>query len=129
MTKLMSYFAAGSIGALANSIALWCLGYYGMTARFDIAIAPSLSPEWLYPRVVWGGIWGLLFILPMLQSRLLLKGLIISLAPTVIQLLVVFPQAQKGLGGTELGLYTPILVLLVNGIWGIGTALSIRLAR
>lgn len=129
MKKLMIYFAAGSIGALANSVALWWLGYYGMTARFDIAIAPSLSPEWLYPRIVWGGIWGLLFILPMLQSRLLLKGLIISLAPTAVQLLVVFPQAQKGLGGTELGLYTPILVLLVNGIWGIGTALSIRLAR
>ena len=129
MKKLMMYFAAGSIGALANSVALWWLGYYGLTARFNIAIAPHLSPEWLYPRIVWGGLWGLLFILPMLQSRLWLKGLLISPAPTAVQLLVIFPQANKGIGGTELGIYTPILVLLVNGIWGLTAALSIRFAR
>lgn len=129
MRKLMIYFAAGSIGAVANSLALWWLGYYGLTARYDIAIAPHLSPEWMYPRIVWGGIWALLFILPMLQSRLLLKGLIISLAPTAVQLLVFFPQANKGLGGTELGLYTPVLVLLVNGIWGLAAALSLRFSR
>lgn len=129
MKKLMMYFAAGSIGALANSVALWWLGYYGFTARFNVAIAPHLSPEWLYPRIVWGGLWGLLFILPMLQSRLWLKGLLISLAPTAVQLLVIFPQANKGIGGTELGIYTPILVLLVNGIWGLTAALSIRFAR
>tara|TARA_R110001592_G_scaffold66438_14_gene204059 strand:- start:5901 stop:6290 length:390 start_codon:yes stop_codon:yes gene_type:complete len=129
MKKLMIYFAAGSIGALANSVALWWLGYYGFTARFNISIAPHFDPAWLYPRIVWGGLWGLLFILPMLQSRLLFKGLLISLAPTAVQLLLIFPQAGKGLGGTELGIYTPILVLLVNGVWGLAAALSIRLAR
>ena len=129
MKKLMMYFAAGSIGALANSVALWWLGYYGLTARFNIAIAPHLSPEWLYPRIVWGGLWGLLFILPMLQSRLWLKGLLISLAPTAVQLLVIFPQANKVIDATALGIYTPILVLLVNGIWGLTAALSIRFAR
>ncbi|MBQ0795918.1 hypothetical protein [Zhongshania sp.] len=129
MKKLMIYFSAGSIGALTNSLMLWWVGYYGFTSRFDIAIAPHLSPEWLYPRIVWGGLWGLLFILPMLQSRLWLKGLIISLAPTAVQLLLIFPQAGKGIGGTELGMLTPILVLLVNGLWGVTAALSIRFSR
>ncbi|WP_269618610.1 hypothetical protein [Zhongshania sp. BJYM1] len=129
MKKLMIYFTAGSIGALANSVVLWWLGYYGYTARFDIAIAPHLDPAWLYPRIVWGGLWGLLFILPMLQSRLLFKGLLISLAPTAVQLFLIFPQAGKGMGGIELGMYTPALVLLVNGVWGLAAALSIRLGR
>jgi len=129
MKKLLVFFAAGCVGALANSLAIWLLGDQGITARFGIAIAPNLSPNWLYPRVVWGGIWGLLFILPMLASRPLSKGLLLSLAPTAVQLLVIFPQAHKGLGGVELGTYTAILVLIANGVWGAVTALTIRYAR
>jgi len=129
MKKLLIFFAAGCVGALINSLAIWLLGEQGITARFGIAIAPNLSPNWLYPRIVWGGIWGLLFVLPMLTSRPLSKGLLLSLFPTAVQLLLVFPQAHKGLGGVELGLYTPILVLVVNGLWGAATALTIRYAH
>ena len=69
MKKLSIFFAAGCLGALANSIAVWLFGYLGITSSFGVSIAPSLSPNWLYPRIVWGGIWGLLFILPILQSN------------------------------------------------------------
>ncbi|WP_373084975.1 hypothetical protein [Zhongshania sp.] len=129
MRKLLIFFAAGCVGALVNSLAIWLLGDHGITTRLGIAIAPNLSPSWLYPRIVWGGLWGLLFILPMLASRPFSKGLLLSLLPTAVQLFVVFPQAQKGYGGLELGLYTPALVLFVNGIWGATTALTIRYAR
>jgi hypothetical protein len=129
MKKLLIFFAAGCVGALVNSISIWLLGDQGITARLGIAIAPSLSPSWLYPRIVWGGLWGLLFILPLLPSRPLLKGLLISLAPSAVQLLLLFPQANKGLGGIELGNFTPLLVLFVNGVWGIATAATIRYAR
>ena len=129
MRKLLVFFAAGCVGALINSLAIWLLGDQGITARLGIAIAPNLTPSWLYPRIVWGGIWGLLFILPMLASRPLTKGLVLSLFPTAVQLLLIFPQAHKGLGGLELGLYTPVLVLVVNGVWGVASALTIRYAR
>jgi len=47
-----------------------------------------------------------------------------------MQLFIVFPlQAQKGIAGLELGLLTPLLVIFFNGIWGICTALAIKLAR
>ena len=128
MRKCLIFFAAGCLGALVNSLAIWLLGDQGITTRLDIAIAPNLTPSWLYPRIVWGGIWGLLFVLPMLTSRPLSKGLVLSLFPTAVQLLLIFPQAQKGLGGLELGLYTPILVLAINGVWGVTTALTIRYA-
>jgi hypothetical protein len=51
-------FAAGAFGALLNSLAVWAAGEYHLTVRLDIAIAPGLTPNWLYPRIVWGGLWG-----------------------------------------------------------------------
>jgi hypothetical protein len=130
MKKLLIFFAAGCLGALANSITVWLFGYFGVTSLFDVSIAPSLSPGWIYPRIVWGGIWGLLFILPMWQSRLLLKGTVLSLFPTAVQLFVVFPlKANKGIAGLDLGLYTPLFVLFFNWVWGLVTAVTIKLEK
>lgn len=130
MKKLLICFAAGCLGALANSLAVWAFGEYGITKQFGVAIAPALKLAWLYPRIVWGGIWGLLFVLPFLNSRLITKGAIISLFPTLVQLLVIFPiQAGKGYFGLELGMYTPAFVVFFNLIWGIVAALAIKLAK
>jgi hypothetical protein len=124
--KINIVFSAGCFGALVNSIALWAVGAYGVTAAIDVNIAPRLSPSWLYPRIVWGGIWGLLFLLPLLRNRLLSRGLILSLGPTLIQLIVVFPNAGKGMMGLKLGLLTPLVVVALNAVWGISTALWLR---
>jgi hypothetical protein len=130
MRKLLIFFTAGCLGGLANSIAVWLFGYFGITSSLGVSIAPSLSPSWLYPRIVWGGIWGLLFILPVLQSKLLLKGAILSLLPTTVQLFVVFPlKANKGMAGIDLGLYTPLFVLFFNWLWGFVSALTIKIGR
>ncbi len=69
MKKLLIYFAAGCVGALANSLAVWWFGDFDITKRFAVSIAPSLSAVWLYPRIVWGGLWGLLFAPPLLKSK------------------------------------------------------------
>ena len=130
MKKICIYFSAGCMGALANSLAVWLFGYLGITSFFGVSIAPTISPNWLYPRIVWGGIWGVLFILPMLKSKLLLKGALLSLFPTAVQLFVVFPfKAHKGLLGIELGLFTPLFVLFFNWVWGFISALTIKIAK
>ena len=130
MKKLLIFFAAGCLGALANSITVWLFGKFGITSSFGVSIAPSLTPAWLYPRLVWGGIWGLLFILPIFQSKLLVKGTILSLFPTAVQLFVVFPiKAHKGIAGIELGLFTPVLVIFFNWVWGVTTAIAIKYAK
>lgn len=130
MNKLLIFFSAGCVGALANSIVVWQLGQLGITSTFGVSIAPSLTPAWLYPRLVWGGIWGLLFIIPFMQSRLLLKGAILSLLPTAVQLFVIFPfKAGKGMAGVELGLLTPVFVIFFNWVWGTVTAATIKLAK
>jgi hypothetical protein len=126
--KLSLVFAAGSLGGLLNSLAVWIFGVIGITSALGVKIAPSLSASWLYPRLVWGGIWGLLFLLPLMQKRYLYRGLIFSLGPTVVQLFIVFPiKASKGIMGLDLGLLTPLLVFVFNAIWGLAAAIWLRL--
>jgi hypothetical protein len=120
--KISLVFAAGCLGGLLNSLAVWIFGAFGITAALGVKIAPALSAPWLYPRLVWGGIWGLLFLLPLLQRRILAQGLIFSLGPTLVQLFVVLPmKANKGVMGLDLGLLTPVFVFFFNAIWGVGS--------
>ncbi len=116
-------FAAGCIGGLANSICLWLFGTYGITGAAGVQLAPALTPAWLYPRIVWGGIWGLTFLLPMLKNAPMRKGLILSIGPTVVQVLVVFPyRLNKGMFGLDLGVLTPLFVVVLNAVWGVTAA-------
>jgi hypothetical protein len=128
--KIMICFSAGCLGALANSLVAWQFGELGIARWAGVSIAPSLTLAWLYPRIVWGGIWGLLFVLPFLKSRFLLKGTLLSLLPTAVQLFFIFPyKAGKGLAGLSLGMWTPAFVLLYNWLWGVVAAASIRLSK
>jgi len=126
----MVFFTAGCIGALANSLVIWQFSQLGIMQAFHVAISPHLSAAWLYPRIVWGGLWGLLFLLPMMNAKLFAKGTLLSLFPTAVQLFVVFPmQTPYGTAGLGLGLLTPIMVLFFNFIWGVSAAFAIKLSR
>ena len=128
LRKISLFFAAGSLGGLVNSLAAWMFGAYGINTALQVAIHPRLTAPWLYPRIVWGGIWGLLFLLPLVKSRFVLRGLIMSLGPTLVQLLFIFPNVQhKGLLGLKLGALTPVVVVLLNAVWGLTAALWLRL--
>lgn len=118
--SVMLCFSAGAAGAFANSIFIWLLGALGITAALGVAVAPAMTPAWLYPRLVWGGLWGFLFLLPVLPGSWVLRGLLFSLGPTLVQLFVVFPvKAGVGVMGMDLGVLTPLVVLVVNGVWGL----------
>ena len=125
--RLTVSFAAGSLGGLANSLAVWLFGAYGVTKSLGVRMAPDLSPVWLYPRLVWGGIWGLLYLLPVFHNSILKRGLLLSLGPTIVQLFVVFPyKADQGMMGMGLGAFTPLLVFVFNAIWGVTVAIWLR---
>ncbi len=128
--KISLLFAAGCLGGLLNSLTVWGFGVAEITTAQGVKIAPQLTPAWLYPRIVWGGIWGMLFLIAWRQQAWLLRGLLFSLGPTLVQLFIVFPyKAQKGMAGLELGELTPAFVVFFNAVWGITTAWWIRLTR
>jgi len=123
-------FAAGVLGGLANSLTVWLFGLVGLNQLLGVSLAPALTPAWLYPRLVWGGLWGWLFLLRFPRLAYLSRGLVFSLGPSLVQMFVVFPlKAQKGVGGLELGYLTPLLVLFFNAVWGLVTALWLRWSR
>ena len=129
LRRLTLVFAAGCMGGLVNSLALWLFGRAGIPAELGVKLAPALTPGWLYPRVVWGGIWGFLFVLPIFRNQPFAQGLFFSLWPSVVQLFVVFPyQANKGVLGLDLGTLTPVFVLFFNAVWGLTAAFWLRMA-
>ena len=127
LRTMSSVFAAGCAGGLANSITLWLFGLLGITTALGVQLAPQLTPGWLYPRIVWGGIWGVLFLLPLFKDSYLKRGFIYSLGPTLVQMFVVFPfKANKGMMGLELGTLTPVFVIFLNAVWGIKAAYLLK---
>ena len=125
--RLSLVFAAGALGGLVNSTVLWFIGKTGITAELGVKLAPAFTPAWLYPRLVWGGLWGFLFLLPIARSHPFRQGMILSLGPTIVQLFFIFPyQLNKEMMGLELGTLTPVFVLFFNAIWGIAAALWLR---
>ncbi len=132
LARLSLCFMAGVFGAVLNSLFVWGMGAFGGTDYLGVAIAPPLSWEWVRPRLLWGGIWGLVFFTTwdLVLKYPPLVGLIGGLVPTGVQLFYVFPVLQgQGEMGLELGRWTPALVVMANTLWGVGTAYWIKLAR
>jgi len=126
LQRTMLVFAAGALGGLANSLVVWLAGISGITTAAGADIAPTLTPAWLYSRLVWGGIWGILFLSPWPLAATWQRGLLFSLAPSLVQLLVVFPaKTEAGLFGLGLGGATPFFVLAFNAVWGLVAAWSL----
>jgi hypothetical protein len=116
-------FAAGALGGLVNGLVVWLFGVLGITTAFGVQSAPSLTAAFLYPRLVWGGLWGFLFLLPFLKGPVVWRGIVYSLGPTLVQLFVVFPlKLGKGWLGLDLGALMPLFVIFFNIVWGVCAA-------
>ena len=88
--KISSAYVGGALGALVDSLNIWFLGKIGFTALIGVGLRPAFKVEWLYPRLVWGGIWGLLLLLRFFKGSTSLRGILMSFAPTAIMFFVVF---------------------------------------
>ncbi len=120
-------FAGGCLGAMVNSLLVWYMGRLGVPMIFEVKIAPEWTMQFLYPRLVWGGLWGLAFLLPFWKkgfwTAVFSKGVFLSFLPTAFQLFYVFPFLQKkGSMGVGLGSLTPLFVFFYNAVWGFAAA-------
>ena len=110
------------MGGLANAIFLWLFGVIGLTAALGVQLAPAFTPPWLYQRLVWGGLWGWLFLIPAKSLSFPVRALLFSLGPFCVASFVALPfQAHKGVLGLQLGYLTPAFVLFYNAVWGLAT--------
>lgn len=120
--RLLHTFLAGVLGGLANSLAVWLFGILGLSLALGFKMAPVLTLVWLLPRMFWGGLWGLLFLLPILPGKPYLKGLLLSLAPSLAMLVFFFPRMGLGIFGIGAGPTAPLFVLFFNAVWGLVAA-------
>ncbi len=126
MKRIVASFAGGSLGALANSLAVWGFGALGVSQALGFMMAPPLTLGFLLPRLFFGALWGALFLAPFWGERWLRKGLVVSVAPSLYMLFVVFPNMEKGLLGLDAGVTAPLFVLFFNAIWGVVAAGFLR---
>lgn len=129
MKNTLVVFAAGCLGGLVMCVVMWLFSHYGITQSLNVRLAGSVSPQWMYPRIVWGGLWGLLFLLPIFASSLFARSFVIALIPTLIQLFVFYPFYEgRGVAGLSLGILTPFLVFFFFWIWSLTAAITLRVS-
>ncbi len=123
LRQLALYFAAGCVGGLVKSAVAWGAWRLGVTMLIGAHGAGALSAGVLYPRVVWGGLWAGLFVLPFLRGSVVVGGLIAGLLMTVVQW-VVLPLWWHG--GINLALMPFLEALILNLVWGLASALMLK---
>ena len=130
MRNALVVFGAGCLGGLAMCVVMWLFSQSGINHSLGVRLSGSVAPQWMYPRIVWGGLWGLLFLLPIFAGNLMARSFVICLFPTLIQLFVFYPYYEgKGVAGLSLGMLTPFLVLFFYWVWALATAICLRLAK
>ena len=124
--KISVAFAGGALGGLVDSFNIWFMGKVGISDLIGLTMKPEFTAPWLYPRMVWGGIWMLLLLLPLLRKKVLLRGCLFSFPPSAMMLFFVLPGMGKGALGLGFGMVTPIVVIGLNSIYGMVASLWYR---
>lgn len=128
LQNLSRAFAAGALGGLANVVFIMFVGALGIVALLGISAPPPPLPAFLYKQITWGGIWGFLLVAPFLRDSWWQRGLLLSLAASLVALFIVFPANTTpdgqgpGLLGLNAGALMPVLVLVANAVWGLVAA-------
>jgi len=124
-------FIAGGLGGLTNSIVVWSLGTLGITPALGFDMNPELSLEWLLRRIFASALWGIIFLIPILENAPIKKGALLSILPWLSSVLFVFPiRMDVGFFGLGFGIGTPIWTLFFAAIWGVtGTLFLFKFGR
>jgi hypothetical protein len=136
----VSHIARGFIAGFASTLMfhqgmLMILHSVGMTPNMPFALQatqPFGVPQ-VWSLAFWGGLWGIVFFwvvghLP--QGRLYWIDSVIfgALAPSLVAWFVVMPLKGMPVGG-DWHAAAIMTALLVNGAWGLGTGLFLRLGH
>ncbi|HEX9874724.1 MAG TPA: hypothetical protein VGA43_10215 [Deferrimonas sp.] len=119
LRKLSGAFTGGVLGGLLDSFNIWAMGVVGISDLIGIGMKPEFTAPWVYQRMIWGGLWMLLLLLPVLRQRIALRGMLFSLLPSAMMLFVVLPSMGKGMFGLGFGTLMPVVVVGLNFLYGI----------
>ena len=131
MRRILLSFVAGFLATLIfHQLALWVLHAAGVASRgpFNMQPVPPFGVPSVVSLAFWGGVWGIVMIPAIARATgagywiaAILFGAIL---PTLVAAFVVAPLKGMKLPATPANVATG---LIVNGAWGLGTALIYRL--
>ncbi len=113
-------FSAGAVAGFIQTLVIWICGQAGVFNLLQLPLDFPFQPAWFYQRVTWGGMWGLLFLIPLLrQARHFHRGLLFGLLPALATLVWFLPfKGEHGFFGLNLGIMMPVVVVVFGLIWG-----------
>jgi hypothetical protein len=127
---LMEWFAGFVATIFFHQPALWLLHIAGMTPRtpYNMAPVPPLGIPSVISLAFWGGVWGIIMIPAIARIKndgaYWLASIVFgALLPTLAAAFVVAPLKHMPIPHS---LSMLVLGLVVNGAWGLGTALLFR---
>ena len=123
LRKLSAAFTGGALGALLDSFNIWFMGVVGISDLIGITMKPQFTAPWVYKRMIWGGIWMLLLLIPVWRGKTIRRGMVFSLVPSAMMLFMVLPSMGKGMLGLGFGTLMPVVVIGLNFIYGIFASL------
>jgi len=123
LRKLSAAFTGGALGALLDSFNIWFMGVVGISDLIGITMKPQFTAPWVYKRMIWGGIWMLLLLIPVWRGKTIRRGMVFSLVPSAMMLFMVLPSMGKGMLGLGFGTLMPVVVIGLNFIYGIFSSL------
>ena len=125
-------FTAGLLGAVVSSLFLWSCNEWGVTTMLGVNMVQTLKLAELYPKMMVGGLWGLVYFftvgVPRHRRYWVRKGLYFSLIPSLFALFYLYPNIyHQGMAGLDLGMFAPLLIVVINLVWGLFTGFFTRL--
>ncbi len=125
--RLAAAYFAGAVAALGATLALWLLARADLLAAIGVSLAPVLEWGFLAERVFAGSLWGLgLVAVRGWIPNLTRAALVLSLAPSAVELFVLLPESGRGMLGSAYGALTPVVILAANAFWGWLLVLGVR---
>lgn len=129
--KMSLAFTAGAIGGAVNVAFVAIVAAVGIVALLGIHSPRPSMPAFLYKQMAWGGLWGLVLVLPLLRGKWWLRGLVLGFFTSLATMLYFLPRIQlpvggrfesPGLFGLGWGEMMPLLILVANSVWGLTAA-------
>lgn len=132
---IMVGFMAGFMSALTfHQVSLWVLWLAGLAhaGPYATALVPPFGIPAFLSLAFWGGVWGVL--LALIHGRFPRNGywmatfLFGAILPSLVALFIVLPLKGLPMGA---GWRLPVLttVFIINGMWGLGTGVFLRLLQ
>jgi hypothetical protein len=133
LATLIMAFIGGVIAVpIFHQGGIWLLHIAGVIpfGPFDMTPTKPLGVPAVVSASFWGGVWGIIFVLTIPRwfsgaTYWVVTFFAAGIALTAVYAFVVVPLKSGGLPGDLVGLF--IIGGLLNGAWGIGTALFLKL--